>query len=434
MLQILSFFGFSNSWGAARVLEHFDKITKLMEEGHDVDIVYVDFAKAFDKVDINIVMKKIRTLGITGRLADWIHCFLVHRKQQVIVNSAKSSSQEVMSGVPQGSVLGPLIFLILIGDIDKDIVSSFLSSFADDTRIGQEVDCEQDAVSLQNDLESIYKWCESNNMCFNSDKFEHMEYLHNLNTDTSHKSPYTDNNGNQIKKCDNVKDLGVYMSANGTFKHHISITVSKAKQMCSWILRTFSTRARLPMLILYKSLVLPLVDYCSQLWNPCSVGDINIIETLQKTYINKIEGMHQLTYWQQLQQLKLYSLQRRRERYIIIYLWKMLEGVVPQVGNLKSYTHIRHGRKCRVPCVNTCATSRVRNIRNASFAINAPRLFNSLPKHIRDITDCSTDVFKNRLDNYLSTIADEPQIPGYTAIRRAETNSLLHMQHLRPQY
>ena len=144
--------------------------------------------------------------------------------------------------------------------------------------------------------------------------------------------------------------------------------------------------------------------------------------------------MHQLTYWQQLQQLKLYSLQRRRERYIIIYLWKMLEGVVPQVGNLKSYTHIRHGRKCRVPCVNTCATSRVRNIRNASFAINAPRLFNSLPKHIRDITDCSTDVFKNRLDNYLSTIADEPQIPGYTAIRRAETNSLLHMQHLRPQY
>ena len=180
MLQFLSFFVFSNSWGAARVLEHFDKITKLMEEGHDVDIVYVDFAKAFDKVDINIVLKKIRILGITGRLADWIHCFLVHRKQQVIVNSAKSSSQEVMSGVPQGSVLGPLIFLILIGDIDKDIVSFFLSSFADDTRIGQEVDCEQDAVSLQNDLQSIYKWCESNSMCFNSDKFEHMEYLQNL--------------------------------------------------------------------------------------------------------------------------------------------------------------------------------------------------------------------------------------------------------------
>ena len=138
-----------------------------MEDGHDVDVVYVDFAKAFDKVDINIVMSKIRTLGITGRLADWIHCFLVHRTQKVIVNSAKSSSQEVMSGVPQGSFWCPLIFLILIGDIDKNIVSAFLSSFADDTRIGQEVDCEKDAVSLQNDLQSIYKWFKSNNMCFN---------------------------------------------------------------------------------------------------------------------------------------------------------------------------------------------------------------------------------------------------------------------------
>ena len=86
-----------------------------------------------------------------------------------------------MSVVHQGSVLGPLIFLILIGDKDKDIVSSFLSSFADNTRIGEEVDCEQDAVSLENDLQSIYKWFESNKMSFNSDKFEHMEYLQNLN-------------------------------------------------------------------------------------------------------------------------------------------------------------------------------------------------------------------------------------------------------------
>ena len=90
------------------------------------------------------------------------------------------------------------------------------------------------------------------------------------------------------------------MSTNGTFKRHISITVTKAKQMCSLILRTFRTRASLPMLILYKSLVLPLLDYCSQLWNPCSVGEINMLDSVQRTYIKQIEGMHQLTYWQQL--------------------------------------------------------------------------------------------------------------------------------------
>ena len=271
------------------------------------------------------------------------------------------------------------------------------------------------------------------NECF-LDMMHYHGILEFREKNTSHKSPYTDNNGNEIKKCDNVKDLGVYRSANGTFKHHISITVTKAKQMCSWILRTFHTRASLPMLILYKSLVLPLLDYCSQLWNPCSVGEINMLESVQRTYIKRIEGMHQLTYWQQLQQLKLFSLQRRRERYIIINLWKMWEGVVPRVGNLKSYTHIRHGRKCRVPYVKTCTPSRVKNIRNGSFAINAPRLFNSLPLYIRSITNCSTEVFKNHLDNYLRNIPDEPQIPGYTAIRRAESNSLLHMQHLQPQY
>jgi hypothetical protein len=82
-----------------------------MEEGHDVDIIYVDFAKAFDKVDINITMNKIQALGITGRLTEWIHCFLTQCKQQAVVNSAKSSAREVISGEPQGSVLGLLYSL-----------------------------------------------------------------------------------------------------------------------------------------------------------------------------------------------------------------------------------------------------------------------------------------------------------------------------------
>ena len=90
--------------------------------------------------------------------------------------------------------------------------------------------------------------------------------------------------------------------------------------------------------------------------------------------------MHQLTYWQQLQQLKLFSLQRRRERYIIIYLWKMLE--VPQVGNLKSYTHIRHVKNVGYYVSMRIIQIKVKNIRNGSFAINAPRLFDQQPSSI----------------------------------------------------
>ena len=414
----------------SQLLEHYDKITKLMEDGHDVDIIYVDFAKAFDKVDINIAMAKIKSLGISGCLADWIYCFLSHRTQQVVVNSAKSSAQEVISGVPQGSVLGPLIFLILIGDIDEEVVASFLSSFADDTRIGREVDCENDADMLQNDLNSVYKWCTDNNMSFNSDKFEYMSYLSNTNNADYHNSQYYDNKGNPIKKSDHVKDLGVHMSSSGTFTHHINITTTKAMQLCGWILRTFTTRETLPMLTLYKSLVIPHLDYCSQLWNPNSAGAITKLETVQRNFLKKIRNIHKLSYWDQLRHLKLFSLQRRRERYRIVYIWKILENLAPTVGEIKAMNHIRFGRYCYIPNIKSTAPARIKTLRYASFPIHAAQLFNSLPEDIRNLTGCSIDTFKSQLDCYLHTIPDEPQITGYTAHRRASSNSIIDMCHL----
>jgi hypothetical protein len=412
----------------SQLLAHFDKITKMLEDGHDVDIVYVDFAKAFDKVDINIVMHKIRALGIQGILADWIQHFLSQRTQQVVVNSHKSPARVVLSGVPQGSVLGPLIFLILIGDIDKDITHAFLSSFADDTRVGKSIDNEADVQLLQNDLQIVYQWCETNNMTLNADKFEHLPY--NFYKKQNAKSCYKDNLGNQIDHSKTVKDLGVHMSADGTFKHHIGTTVTKAKQMCSWILRTFNTRARLPMLTLYKSLVLSQLEYCSQLWSPCKVGEIQSLELVQRAFVRRISGMYNLSYWDQLKYLKLYSLQRRRERYRIIYLWKMLENLVPMFSNITSSNHIRHGRTCTIPIVRNSAPGPIKTIRYGSFAVQAPRLFNSLPAHIRNITGCTVDSFKTELDKYLGSIPDEPQIPGYTLYRRAESNSIIHMRCL----
>jgi len=194
---------------------------------------------------------------------------------------------------------------------------------------------------------------------------------------------------------------------------------------------TFITRETLPMMTLYKSLVLPHLDYCSQLWNPSSPGEINKLETVQRAYIKKIRNIHinKLSYWEQLKQLKLFSLQRRRERYRIIYLWKMMEKLVPSVGEVKAIHHIRIGRYCYIPGVKTSATARVKTLRYSSFSIQAPQLFNSLPSHIRNLTSCSVDKFKSQLDKYLHTIPDEPQITGYTAFRRAKTNSIIEMRN-----
>ena len=139
--------------------------------------------------------------------------------------------------------------------------------------------------------------------------------------------------------------------------------------------------------------------------------------------------MSQLSYWEQLEELGLYSLQRRRERYIVIYVWKILEGFVPNIAtgeaSLTDKWHQRRGRECSVPNVKPSATVRIQNIRRASFAINGPRIFNSLPQSIRNITKCDLTVFKTQLDRFLRRVPDQPLIPGYTAIRQCDTNSLI---------
>ena len=177
--------------------------------------------------------------------------------------------------VPQGSVLGPLLFLLLIGDIDQGVTRAFFSCFADDTKIGCRITSENDSEALHVDLETVYNWTEQNNMKLNSDRFECMRY-------GSNKTPqalthYTTNTGSMIQDKDSVKDLGVTKTNDGTFKKYIQHAVSEAKRQCGWILRTFGTSI-VPMLTLWKSLVQYKVDYCSQLWCPTETGDIQSIE------------------------------------------------------------------------------------------------------------------------------------------------------------
>ena len=123
----------------SQLLEHYDKTLQQLEQGFNVDTIYLDFSKAFDKVDHNILIMKLKRMGICGQLLKWIESFLKDRKQIVIVNGIKSTESTVLSGVPQGSVLGPLLFLVMMTDIDDDIYHSFLSSFADDTRLSEAV-------------------------------------------------------------------------------------------------------------------------------------------------------------------------------------------------------------------------------------------------------------------------------------------------------
>ena len=194
----------------SQLLSHYDEILSILEQGKNADVVYLDFSNAFDKVDLNLALTKIQHLGIGGKILKWIQSFLTNRYQTIIVDGVPSNPSPVISGVPQGSVLGPLIFLILIGDIDEKVEHSSVRSFADDTRVIKDVENASDTQKLQDDLDTIYLWYEENNMQFNHVKFELLRYGPNnkLKTETNYKTC----RNTTIKECEYVKDLGVLMS------------------------------------------------------------------------------------------------------------------------------------------------------------------------------------------------------------------------------
>ena len=412
----------------SQLLSHMETITQILEDGDNVDVIYLDFSKAFDKVDFLVTLRKLKLLGVTGNIGKWIYSFLTGRTQTVVVNGMTSSFSEVKSGVPQGSVLGPLLFLVLLGDIDKSVVSAFLSSFADDTRIGHRIKTADDVTVLQKDLESIYQWSADNNMKFNSEKFECIRY--GKRRDIHDTTAYHSDVGSTITPKDQINDLGVLISSNCQFNNHIDNVVKTTNKLCGWILRTFKTRTPKLMVLLWKSLVLSKLDYCSQLWSPTGKGIIQMLEMVQRSFIRKIDDMRHLDYWTQLKKLRLYSLERRRERYMIIYTWRMLEGQVPDITSGKIY-YIneggRLGRKCSSPPIRNNAPSDVKRIRYASLAVRGPQLFNILPAELRNLSNCSVEIFKRALDSFLAGVPDEPLIPGYTAMRRADSNSLIDM-------
>ena len=394
-----------------QLLAHFDNVIALLEEGLNVDVVYLDFAKAFDKVDHNILLKKAQKLGIQGPVLKWIQKFLDKRTQSVIVNGRISAPQPVISGVPQGSVLGPLLFLILISDIDKDTRHSMVASFADETRVTKGIKAEEDAVNLQEDLFNIYQWSIQNNMQFNSIKFDLMRY--GKDDDLKSSTAYISPEWELIEQKQNVKDLGITMSDDCSFKTHINNIIQSGKNMASWILRTFLTRDQTTMLTLFTSLVRPILEYSSVLWGPIGKGDIQRIEEIQQSFIRKIKGINR-QYSQALKDLNLYSLERRRERYQILQVWKMLEGKVPNLNDTPSSSLqiqtsfvSRRGRTIRLPHLATTPTY-LQQIKQQTIRCFGAKLFNCLPKYIRNITNSTTEHFKFKLDQFLQTVEDQP--------------------------
>ena len=398
----------------SQLLEHIEYVLQLLETKCNIDVVYLDFAKAFDKVDHNILLKKVEKFGIRGKLHQWIQTFLKNRKQQVIVDGKLSEKKEVISGVPQGTVLGPLLFLIYINDLEEDLKKSILRIFADDSKLVKEIRNMSDHDELQDELDLAIKWAEANNMELNHSKFQLLQYGKEQNL----KIPYETENTN-IKSESDIKDLGVYLSADLTWDKQITEAIKMGRKFLGWILRCFTSRNCEVILFLYKAYVLPRLEYASLLWSPYQQKHIVKIEAIQRNITSKIEEMQEYNYHQRLRKLKLFSLQRRRERYCAIHMFKIAKGLVPNNLNLNFYTTRRGEIKCHAPKLNIHLTHHC-TVRHNYFTTTGPSLFNLLPANVKQAE--TLGAFKSQLDRFLWTVPDLPPSPGYKLLNK---NSLL---------
>ena len=227
---------------SAHLIVYDDLMLMFTELSCSVDMIYLDFSKAFDKVDHGVLLHKLRDMGIAGNLSIWLHSFLSNRYHFVRLQGGSSTASPVISGVPQGTVLGPLLFLILMSDIDNWVLNAKFVSVADDTQLYSKISYIEDCDSLQSDLICVYDWAKTNNMVFNSQKFKDLSFSTNVSTTSNYVNAYVSPIFYVIDNVNNLKDLGIIMSSNCSFEQHIIELRKRCTGLSSWILRTFSSR------------------------------------------------------------------------------------------------------------------------------------------------------------------------------------------------
>ena len=407
-----------------QLLSFWDSLLEEMEQGKGVDVVYTDYAKAFDKCEIGVLLHRLRDCGITGKVGCWLAAFLNPdtRQQAVGVDGRLSELRPVISGVPQGTVLGPVLFLIHIALMGDNLsADTSMSSFADNTRLKRGIKVVQDCAALQLDLQAVYSWADHVNMHFNHDKFEVLRFWPDRTAapDVIYVGP----DGDPIEQKDCTRDLGVLIGTDLTFSAQVDQAVAAGSSMAGWGLRTFRHRGPRVMLTLLRSLVQPRLDYCSQLWSPADQGSINRLEAVQHSLVGRIwdPALEQLDYWGKLQHLRLYSQERRRERYMLCFLWKLSCGLVSGY-TVKWQWSDRRGRYAVPAPLARGAPLLVQRARERSLQVRGARLFNLLPVSLRNEAG-GFDLFKNHLDIFLSSVPDQPTMPGLA--RAAASNSLL---------
>jgi hypothetical protein len=307
---------------ATNLVEFMDFVTKEVDEGKPVDIFYLDFAKAFDKVPRQRLVKKMRAKGLDPGVVTWIENWLTDRTQCVCVQGEKSESCPVDSGVPQGTVLGPILFSIYIDDLEYELKKLKLDvkviKFADDTKGGKTVRSVEDRDELQRALDCLCDWADKWAMSFNFSKCKIMHVgLHNPGFEYTMR-------GTVIGTTEEERDIGVAVTKNLKPSAQCSKAAGRAAAVLGQLRRNFHFRDRFTFVRLYKQYVRPHLEFSSPAWSPWLQGDIDILEKVQEKAVKMVSGLKGTTYKEKYKELGLQTLEDRRDRQDMALVHKFL--------------------------------------------------------------------------------------------------------------
>ena len=365
--------------------------TKAIDLGIGVDVVYLDFSKAFDRVRHDILLQKLSSCNVGGHCLHWIQSFLHQRMISVRVHGVVSQWEYIPCGVPQGSVLGPRLFLIYINDVVKEIDSKMIL-FADDIKIWRCINSLDDCKALQNDLDVINQWSAVNYLPLNTDKSHVLSIRHTISF--SYQL-----NGSVLTRNAHERDLGIIIQDNLGWSLNTMKANKTAFKHLGLLRRAFGIFEPNIFSLLFSTYIRPHLEYAAQVCNPWLNRDKQLLEQPLRRATKLVRGLYNVPYPMRLRRLGVYSMSYRLFRGDLILTYRILTDdnhPCRQLFHLSSNCNLRgHQFKlthqiCRVNC------------RRFFFSLRVCRFWNFLPEEV--VTAPSINSFKQRLDNFIGDL------------------------------
>ena len=335
----------------------------------------------FDKVPVCRLLKKVKAHGIGGMLYKWIEAWLTNRQQRVVLNGEASSWAEVLSGVPQGSVLGPLLFLLFINDLDEAASGiEILLKFADDTKVAQPIRCEEDRAKLQTALNGLVSWAGHWGMEFNVQK---CKVMHVGRSNAGHKYSM---DGVELCTTEEERDLGVIMSYRLKPTAQCAKAARTAQAVLGQIARSFHFKDKFVYVQLYKTYVRPHLEFAVQAWAPWTSADKEVLENVQNRAVRMVSGLKAAGYEERLTELGLLSLEERRHQADMAMVYKILHGYedIDPAGMFTIATKVARVTRSTADPLNVRVRHGRLDCRKYSFSVRVTEPWNTVPSDIKN--------------------------------------------------